>query len=80
MTRDISDKSLALERPKLLLDSKKIQLAIMLIKKNLRSDGSVTNPVSLVQRHLRLGYSEAMSIVNYIEEVSVFCRFESEKK
>lgn len=52
----------------------KIEAAIVVIKKNLRHDGTVAKPVSMVQRHLKVGYADALSIVGKIESMNVFKR------
>lgn len=53
---------------------KRLEEAIVLIRKNLRRDGMVSKPVSMVQRHLKVGYAEALSIVGKIESMNIFKR------
>lgn len=49
----------------------KLKLSIDLINKYKRSDGSIVKPVSLVQRHLKLGYAEAKAIVDEIKKFGI---------
>ena len=39
-----------------------------LLSAHIRADGTVYNPVSLVQRHFQLGYLDALEIVHYIQQ------------
>lgn len=50
----------------------KLEAAIALIKKHTKADGTIFQPVSLVQRHLLLGYSEAKSLIEEIKKMGVF--------
>lgn len=51
--------------------SDKLKLSIDLINKYKRSDGSIGKPVSLIQRHLVLGYAEAKAIVDEIRRLGI---------
>lgn len=54
------------------LESEKLAHARLVIRKNINRDGTVTNPISMVQRHLKLGYLEAKSIVETLKKEGVF--------
>lgn len=54
------------------LESEKKANARLVIRKNINRDGTVTKPISMVQRHLKLGYSEAKSIVETLKKEGVF--------
>lgn len=54
------------------LESEKKANARLVIRKNINRDGTVTNPISMVQRHLKLGYSEAKSIVETLKKEGGF--------
>ena len=46
-----------------------IEKSVAILKKNLRSDGTIAKPVSMVQRHLGLGYTDAKSVVEQIKRL-----------
>lgn len=49
----------------------KLKMSIDLINKYKRSDGTIVKPVSLVQRHLLLGYAEAKAIVDEVRRLGI---------
>lgn len=54
------------------IDPAELDQAIAVIKNNLNADGTVYNPISMTQRHLRLGYTEAKAIVAEIKKMEIF--------
>lgn len=54
---------------KLTLSEDKLQIALTLIRQNSRGGNVVERPVSLLQRHLLLGYGCAVNLVEQLEDL-----------
>ena len=50
----------------------KLTIAIDLIKKYLRKDCTISKPISLLQRHLLIGFNEAKLLVDEVKRLGIF--------